>query len=74
MKITKCATRYAKQANWVDLGLLKVCVGSVGVIIGLCLPKEGKKTALAGASVAFSLAFCPLIYRFFKSVSGDRRK
>lgn len=38
MKLFQVADRYCKESNWKTLALLKICLFSIGVMIGMLLP------------------------------------
>ena len=46
MKLFQVADRYCKESNWKTLALLKICLFSIGVMIGILLPKEKKRLPL----------------------------
>ena len=72
MKLCKCVEDYAKQVSVTDLGLLKVCACSAGVIVGLFVPSKSKTTALATASFLFSLTLLPLMFKLVKVIANSR--
>ena len=43
MKLFQVADRYCKESNWKTLALLKICLFSIGVMIGILLPKRRKR-------------------------------
>ena len=47
-KLIGWADGYLKECAWRDMALLKFCLGSLGVLIGLQVPKKRKKTACGG--------------------------
>lgn len=51
------------QVNWRDLALVKLCLCALGVIIGLCVPKEKKKIVLISTLVLLVVTYIPLIIK-----------
>ena len=43
------ANEYVRQSDWKDLALIKLCLCSAGVLIGMSLAKRVKKLAAFGA-------------------------
>ena len=73
MKLYNSIDDFAKQASLLDIGLLHLCVGSAGLIAGLLAPKKEKKSALATASVLFSLSLIPLMFKFVRTAAKHDR-
>lgn len=64
----------AKQFSLLDFGLLKLCVGSAGVIAGALAPKKSKKNILAAASLIFAFTLLPLMIRFVRIIAEKDRQ
>lgn len=64
-KLMELGDRYAAQSNWKDFALTKFCLCSMGVLIGVNLPKKHKKCATAAAAGIFALTYVPLMARVF---------
>ena len=47
------ANEYVRQSDWKDLALIKLCLCSAGVLIGMSLAKRVKKLAAFGAMAVF---------------------
>jgi len=69
MEICKCVENYTKKINMMDIGLLKLCACSAGVLIGLFVPKKKKTCVLATASLLFSLTLFPLMFKAIKTMA-----
>ncbi len=75
-KLIHAANEYKAQITLVDIGLLKLCLLSLGVLLGIAVPKGHKKKAAAGASVAFAFTYAPLMTKFLSIVlkqSGENK-
>ncbi|MGI6027777.1 MAG: permease of phosphate ABC transporter [Candidatus Heteroscillospira sp.] len=59
------ANRYCMESDWKVLAMLKFCLASMGVLIGISLPDRAKKTAAIVASAVFIITYIPLILKYF---------
>ena len=59
---------YIKEMNFIDVALLKVCLASLGVLIGIAVPQKHKKTVAAGASVVYAITYAPLMTKYIGSM------
>lgn len=71
-KLTEAGNQYAKTSTWRDMALLKVCLCSMGVLIGLSLPARKKRAAAWAASVVLAATYVPLMGRFLPFLLGER--
>lgn len=60
------ANEYVKESDWKDLSLIKFCLCAIGIMIGINVPREKKKTVLIGASVIFAMTYVPLMSKFIR--------
>lgn len=65
-KVFELGNRYAKQSDWKDFALTKFCLCSMGVILGLHVPKKHKKVVGGMALSVFALTYIPLMAKVFK--------
>ena len=73
-KLFGYADEYVRQSDWKDLALIKLCLCSMGMIIGLSVPGENvKKPALFGAIAIFIATYIPLMARLFNIIDKDRK-
>ena len=59
---------YLKKMDLSDVALLKVCVGALGVLIGLGAAKKHRRGAGLLAGLAFCLTWVPLMGRFLRAI------
>lgn len=69
-----CADQYVQESDWKDLALLKFCLCAIGVMIGLCIPKEKKKVPLILAAAVFVITYIPLMIKFIKIIMERREQ
>ena len=55
------AKSYVREMNLCDVALLKLCLGALGLLIGLGIPKNKKKPFLVGALLLFVATYVPLM-------------
>ena len=48
-KLIRCANQYIWESDWKTIGLLKFCLLSLGICVGMAVPEEKKKTVLRAA-------------------------
>ena len=64
LQIFNCANEYIKARDWKMLAVLKFCLCSIGVLIGLSVPEKHKKFVLGGALGVFFATYIPLMFDF----------
>lgn len=65
MKLFRIADRYCRESSWKTLALLKICLFSIGIIVGILIPKERKKLIMGAGAAAFLATYIPLMGKFF---------
>ena len=66
MKLFDAANQYCKESDWKTLAMIKFCLCSMGVIIGVLLPQSVETAALTLAAVVFVVTYVPLMIKLFK--------
>ena len=69
-KLFEYADEYIEQSSWKDFAALKLCLASLGVLIGISLPQRALKAAKILASIVFAVTYVPLMTKFFRIVLG----
>jgi len=62
-KLFQFGNRYAEESTWKDFALVKLCLGAMGVLIGLCIPAEKKTEARIIAGGVFGTTYALLMRR-----------
>ena len=73
-KLIRCANQYIWESDWKTIGLLKFCLLSLGICVGMAVPEEKKKTVLRAAFLSFVISYIPLMAKFIRiiwSAEGD---
>lgn len=73
-KLFKCADQYLQESDWKDLALIKFCLCAIGIMIGLCVPKEKKKYPFLAAAAVFVVTYIPLMAKFGRIVVRSVRE
>ncbi len=64
-KLFESADRYLANSDWKDLTLIKFCLFSIGVLIGVHVLDKDKKKVKAAAGVVFVATYIPLMAKYF---------
>ena len=67
MKLFQIADRYCKESNWKTLALLKFCLFSMGILVGMLIPQEKKKAVAGVGFAAFMVTYIPLMAKLFRT-------
>jgi len=65
-KLFEAANKYVGQSDWKTIAVLKFCLISLGVMLGMSVKKEYKKPVLITACAVFFAAYIPLMVKFFR--------
>ncbi len=71
-KFFEVADRYVMESDWKVLAMLKLCLCSVGVMIGLSIPREKKKIPFMIAAIVFVVTYIPLMAKYFKTWKEEK--
>ncbi len=63
---------FLKQSNWTTIALLKICLLSMGVILGFAVPAQHKKWVLILASGLFTITYIPLMKQLLHVFIKDK--
>ncbi len=64
------ADEYLKKSGWKDLALIKFCLFSIGLLVGLQITEKCKKGVRIAASVVFILTYIPLMVKYLGILTG----
>ncbi len=74
-KLLAYSDLFLQQSTWKTLSIMKICLLSLGLIVGCNVPKEHKKTAKTIAGILFVVTYIPLMARLFGTIlNGNRGK
>ena len=65
-KLFEAADRYIASSDWKLIAVLKFCLISLGMMIGMLIKPEHKKGVMIGALCVFAVTYEPLMAKFAK--------
>lgn len=68
--IFKIADDYISKSDWKDLALIKFCLCSMGILLGLAAPRRWRKLISVCAMLVFIASYVPLMLKFFGIAAG----
>ena len=66
MKLFEVADRYCKESTWKTMAAVKLCLFSIGIIVGVLLPETCQPPVLVIFGIVFIITYIPLMRKFFK--------
>lgn len=70
-RLLETGNQFAKESDWKDFALLKLCLCAMGIIIGAQIAPKYKKPAIFASAGAFLATCLPLMVKVFKIVTRD---
>lgn len=64
-KLKEFLDSYIVEFDWKDIAIFKLCLAAFGVIIGISLPREKKRSILAISCTVFAVTTTVLCSRLF---------
>lgn len=58
------ADAFLRESDWKDLAVIKFCLFSIGLLVGLQITEKRKKGVRIAASVVFTLTYIPLMVKY----------
>ena len=65
-KLFDAANRYIETSDWKIIAVLKFCLISLGMMIGMAIKKKDRKPVFIGALGVFAVTYVPLMVKFYK--------
>ena len=69
-KLFTAANHYIETSDWRIIAVLKFCLISLGMMIGMAVKPEHKKRVLAVALCVFIVTYIPLMAKFYRVFTG----
>lgn len=67
-KLLELGNRYAENSDWKDFALTKFCLCAMGILIGLKIPTNKKKTLAVISGGVFGITYVVLMSKVFKII------
>ena len=71
-KLVRAAELWLKTGSWRDLAVLKICLLSLGMLLGLPAPGRKTRPAAWAASAVFAASYVPLMGSFLTRLLGEQ--
>ena len=65
-KLFEAADRYIAESDWKTIAVLKFCLISLGMMLGMLVKTERRRSVMTGALCVFALTYVPLMAKFAK--------
>ena len=65
-KLIDAANRYIESCDWKIIAVLKFCLISLGMMIGMQIKPAQKKPVFLGALGVFGVTYVPLMFKFYR--------
>ena len=72
MKLFEAANRYVETSDWKIIAVLKFCLISLGMMVGMMIKPEHKKPVFLGALGVFGMTYVPLMVKFYRVFTGSK--
>ncbi len=69
-KLFEAANRYIETSDWKVIAVLKFCLISLGMMIGMLIKPKHRKAVFFGSLGVFSATYIPLMAKFFRVFTG----
>ena len=66
-KLFVAANHYIETSDWKIIAVLKFCLISLGILLGMQVKEEARKPVRIGAASVFFLTYIPLMAKFYRS-------
>lgn len=73
-KLIQIAERYIQTSDWKTFAVLKLCLLSLGIAMGMSVPETRRKHVFAGSIAVFVASYVPLMKKFFALCGESKEK
>ncbi len=70
-KLLNGVDTFLAESDWKTLGMMKACLGSLGIIIGIAVPKNARKFVAIITGIMFIASYIPLMLKFFEALTRE---
>ena len=65
-KLLAFGNRYANQSTWKDFALIKLCLFSMGLVVGTLVSAQYKRAVIIVSVCVFAATYIPLIVKMIR--------
>jgi uncharacterized membrane protein len=73
-KLFVIANRYIENSDWKIIAVLKFCLISLGVLLGMLIREDHKKKVRPAAAGIFFLTYVPLMAKFYRTMKEVQKE
>lgn len=70
MKLFEAANHYVETSDWKIIAVLKFCLISLGMMVGMMIKPEHKKPVFLSTLGVFGVTYVPLMVKFYRVFTG----
>lgn len=63
------ADQYLQKSDWRDIGIIKYCLFSIGILVGTYIPENKKECARITALIGFVVTSVFIMAKFFEVIT-----
>lgn len=64
-RLFELGNRYVENSDWKDISLIKICLCSMGILIGVSIPRKNKRVIQAVSGTVFGATYFVLMRKVF---------
>lgn len=65
-RLFESANLYLRKSTWKDLAMIKFCLFSMGIIVGILLKEDFTKIVFICALFVFVITYIPLMMKYYR--------
>lgn len=74
INLFEIGNKYLEESDWKDLAMIKFCLCSMGILIGMMIPKKHKEITVGAALGVFIGTYIPLMAKLYNIVEKEQNK
>ena len=71
-KLFEAANRYVETSDWKTIAVLKFCLISLGMMLGMLIKPAHKKRVFLGALGVFLVTYIPLMLKLYRVFTEEK--
>lgn len=70
-KLISMANQYVKESDWKLIAMLKMCLLSLGLMIGISMPKKHRDMVFTVCMPVFFITYIPMMVKLYRLVKEN---